>query len=162
MKSSSIKKLCIVFCALFVSAAVFAAPKSVAEKKLVQTLEKNKKDGAEFTSEISLNGLKVSANGEITLSIFSGSAVKLTAGVDTTGLTERIAYKKQNAYSVTFEAKDAKNKLYAITSIDGIESVAEHKARKERERVAAEKKAEEERIAAEKRAEEERLAKLTR
>ena len=133
MKSSSIKKLCIVFCALFVSAAVFAAPKKVAEKKLVQTLEKNKKDGAEFTSEISLDGFKVSANGEITLSLFAGSAVKLTAGVDTTGLTERIAYKKQNAYSVTFEAKDAKNKLYAITAIDGIESVGQYTARLEKE-----------------------------
>ena len=119
---------------LVMSSTVFAAPKKVAEKKLVQTLEKNKKDGAEFTSEISLDGFRVSANGEITLSIFSGSAVKLTAGVDTTGLTERIAYKKQNAYSVTFTAKDAKNKLYAITAIDGIESVAEYKARKERER----------------------------
>ena len=147
---------------LVMSSAVFAAPKKVAEKKLVQTLEKNKKDGAEFTSEISLDGFKVSANGEITLSIFSGSAVKLTAGVDTTGLTERVAYKKQKTYSVTFTAKDAKNQLYAITAIDGIESVAEYKARKERERVAAEKKAEEERIAAEKRAEEERLEKLTR
>jgi len=158
----SVKRIFAMIVLLLMCTAVFAAPKSVAEKKLVQTLEKNKKDGAEFTSEISLNGLKVSANGEITLSIFSGSAVKLTAGVDTTGLTERIAYKKQKTYSVTFTAKDAKNQLYAITAIDGIESVAEYKARKERERVAAEKKAEEERIAAEKRAEEERLAKLTR
>ena len=156
------KKILALLTMLVMSSAVFAAGKAVAEKKLVQTLEKNKKDGTEFTSEISLDGLKVSANGEITLSLFAGSAVKLTAGVDTTGLTERVAYKKQNAYSVTFTAKDAKNKLYAITAIDGIESVAEYKARKERERVAAEKKAEEERIAAEKRAEEERLAKLTK
>ena len=82
----SVKRIFAMIVLLLVSATIFAAPKSVAEKKLVQTLEKNKKDGAEFTSEISLDGFKVSANGEITLSIFSGSAVKLTAEVDTTGL----------------------------------------------------------------------------
>ena len=129
----SVKRIFAMIVLLLVSATIFAAPKSVAEKKLVQTLEKNKKDGAEFTSEISLDGFKVSANGEITLSIFSGSAVKLTAGVDTTGLTERIAYKKQKSYSVTFTAKDAKNKLYAITAIDGIESVGQYTARLEKE-----------------------------
>ena len=107
-------KLCIVFCALFVSEAVFAAPKSVAEKKLVQTLEKNKKDGAEFTSEISLDGLKVSTNGEITLSLFAGSVVKLTAEIDMTSIED------DKRYKVTFTTKDGKNKVYAITAMSEI------------------------------------------
>ncbi len=108
------KKILVLLTMIVMSSALFAAGKAVAEKKLVQTLEKNKKDGAEFTSEISLNGLKVSANGEITLSLFSGSAVKLTAEIDMTSIED------DKRYKVTFTTKDGKNKVYAITAMSEI------------------------------------------
>ena len=143
----SIKRIAALLVMIAMCAAGFSQAKSVAANKLVQTLEKNKKDGVSFASEISLDGLKVSTDGTITIPLFSGSSIKLVAEIDTTNLSERIAYKKQKTYSVTFEAKDGKNKVYAITKISDIESVSEYAARIERERIAAAKRAEEERQA---------------
>ena len=74
----------IILCA---STLLFAAgAKKVAESKLVQTLEKNKKDGAEFSSEISLAGLKIGADGSVTLPLFAGARFGSRRG-----LTRRIS-----------------------------------------------------------------------
>ena len=138
---NNVKRIATLILMLVMGVSVFAQTKAVAEKKLVQTLEKNKKDGVAFTSEISLNGFKVASDGSVSLSLFSGSSIKLIAEIDTTELNERIAYKNQSKFKVTFTTKNANNKTYAITEISGIESVAEYKDRKEKERIAAEKRA---------------------
>ena len=131
---------------LLVACATFAQSKVVAEKKLVQTLEKNKKTDVVFVSEISLDGFSVSSNGSVASPLFSGSAVTLVSAMDMTNISERLAYKK-GTHKVTFTVKDAASKTYTISAIDGIESVAEYNARLENERIAAEKRAKEQRQA---------------
>ncbi|WP_338321155.1 SUMF1/EgtB/PvdO family nonheme iron enzyme [Treponema saccharophilum] len=125
---------------------VFAQSKVVSEKKLVQTLEKNKKADVVFVSEISLDGFSVASDDSVSLPLFSGSAIKLVSGMDMTNISERLAYKK-GKHKVTFTVKDASSKTYAITAIDGIESVSEYTTRLENERIAAEKRAKEQRQA---------------
>lgn len=118
---------------LLLASLAFAQTKTVAEKKLVQTLEKNKKDGITFVSEISLDGLKVASDGSVSLALFSGSNIKLVAEFDTNYIEERIAYKNQKKYKLIFATKEA-GKTYAITEITGIESVAEYNARFQKDR----------------------------
>jgi len=125
---------------------VFAQSKVVSEKKLVQTLEKNKKADVVFVSEINLSGFSVDSNGSVSLPLFSGSAIKLVSGMDMTNISERLAY-KNGKHKVTFTVKDVATKTYAISAIDGIESVSEYNARLENERIAAEKRAKEQRQA---------------
>lgn len=157
----NVKRLLALTLMLVMGVSAFAQSKKVSEEKLVTTLEKNKKTGIEFVSDISLDGFRLGSDGSVFLSLFSGSNVKLIAEFDTTNIEERLASNKQEKNRVTFTAKDGKNKIYAVIEIEGIESVKAYKERKEAERIAAEKRAEAERIAAEKKAEEERIANLT-
>ena len=142
---SILKKTCIVLFMILSAGVVFAQSKVVSEKKLVQTLEKNKKADVVFVSEINLSGFSVDSNGSVLLPLFSGSAIKLVSEMDMTNISERLAYKK-GKHKVTFETKEA-GKTYAITAIDGIESVSEYTTRLENERIAAEKRAKEQRQA---------------
>ena len=155
------KRLFTLLLAFICTLSLFAQNKVVAEKKLVQTLEKNKKTDVIFVSEISLDGFSVGDNGSVSIALFSGSSLKLVSAMDMTAIKERLAYKK-GTHKVTFNAKDLASKTYAITAIDGIESVSEYNTRIENERIKAAKRAEEERIAAEKRAKEQRQANLTK
>ncbi|BDC97310.1 hypothetical protein TRSA_24090 (plasmid) [Treponema saccharophilum] len=143
---SILKKTCIVLFMILSAGVVFAQSKVVSEKKLVQTLEKNKKADVVFVSEISLDGFSVASDDSVSLPLFSGSAIKLVSGMDMTNISERLAYKK-GKHKVTFTVKDASSKTYAITAIDGIESVSEYTTRLENERIAAEKRAKEQRQA---------------
>lgn len=129
---SILKKTCIVLFMILSAGVVFAQSKVVSEKKLVQTLEKNKKADVVFVSEISLDGFSVASDDSVSLPLFSGSAIKLVSGMDMTNISERLAYKK-GKHKVTFETKEA-GKTYAITAIDGIESVTEYNERFVRDR----------------------------
>ncbi len=128
----SMKKVFGIMLFLLVACAAFAQSKVITEKKLVQTLEKNKKTDVVFVSEISLSGFSVDDNGSVSIPLFSGSAIKLVSAMDMTNISERLAYKK-GSHKVTFQTKEA-GKTYAITAIDGIESVAEYNARLVQER----------------------------
>ncbi|MBR4322533.1 leucine-rich repeat protein [Treponema sp.] len=105
------------------------AQTTVAEKKLGKTLEKNKEASAVFVSEIDLSGLSVSENGIITLPLFAKNKISVVSGMDMTNIKERIDYTKKLKLATTFETKDLDSKTYAITKIDGIESVAQYKER---------------------------------
>lgn len=118
------KKLIALFAALLLAGASFAQTK-VDAKKLAKTLESNKIDSAVFVSELDLSGLKVADDGKISLPLFAKSKASLVAGMDMTNITERIEYANKKSFTVTFEAKDLASKKYALTNIEGIESVAE-------------------------------------
>ena len=128
----SMKKVFGIMLFLLVACATFAQSKVVAEKKLVQTLDKNKKADVVFVSKINLSGFSVDSSGSVSIPLFSGSAIKLVSAMDMTNISERLAYKK-GSHKVTFQTKEA-GKTYAITAIDGIESVAEYNERFVRDR----------------------------
>ena len=128
----SMKKVLGIMLFLLFACVAFAQSKVVAEKKLVQTLEKNKKADVVFVSEISLSGFSVGENGSVSIQLFSGSAIKLVSAMDMTNISERLEYKK-GKHKVTFQTKEA-GKTYAITAIDGIESVVEYNERLVREK----------------------------
>ncbi|WP_296327741.1 hypothetical protein [uncultured Treponema sp.] len=110
------------------TASLFAQT-TVAEKKLGKTLEKNKEASAVFVSEIDLSGMKVSENGTITIPLFAKNKISVVSGMDMTNIKERVAYTKKSKLATTFETKDLDSKTYAITKIDGIETVAQYKER---------------------------------
>ena len=135
MKKKLFLIVALVMCAL---GSAFAQTK-VDAKKLGKTLEKNKDSSAVFVSEIDLSEMTVSDSGAVTIPIFAKSKISVVSGMDMTNIKERIAYTKKSQFSVTFETKSLKPKTYAITKIDGIETVEEYNARlvaeKKRERL---------------------------
>lgn len=150
------KRILLTVLVLFISFSVFAQIQEVESNELVKTLEKNRKTDVTFVSNISLNTLTLDKDGII--KIISGvdsEKYTLVAEVETELLKERLNYKNLLKYKVFFQLRTTKPKTYAITKIEGIETVAEYKARLESERLA---KLEAERIAEEKRLEEERVA----
>ena len=161
------KKILLTVLVLFISFSVFAQIQEVESNELVKTLEKNRKTDVTFVSNISLNTLTLDKDGIIkTISGVDSEKYTLVAEVETELLKERLNYKNLLKYKVFFQLRTTKPKTYAITKIEGIETVAEYKARLESERlakleaerIAEEKRLEEERIAEEKRLEEERVA----
>ena len=135
MKKKLFLIVALVVCVL---GSAFAQTK-VDSKKLGKTLEKNKDSSAVFVSEIDLSEMTVSDSGAVTIPIFAKSKISVVSGMDMTNIKERIAYTKKSKLAVTFETKGLKPKTYAITKIDGIETVEEYNARlvaeKKRERL---------------------------
>ena len=122
------RKLITVLLAALISVSLFAQTK-VAEKKLGKTLEKNKDSSAVFVSEIDLSQLSVLDNGTVTLPLFAKNKISVVSGMDMTNIKERISFANKKAFNTTFETKDLESKTYAITKIDGIETVAQYKER---------------------------------
>lgn len=150
------KRILLTVLVLFISFSVFAQIQEVESNELVKTLEKNRKTDVTFVSNISLNTLTLDKDGIIkTISGVDSEKYTLVAEVETELLKERLNYKNLLKYKVFFQLRTTKPKTYAITKIEGIETVAEYKARLESERLA---KLEAERIAEEKRLEKERVA----
>ncbi|MBQ2553041.1 MAG: hypothetical protein II563_09390, partial [Treponema sp.] len=127
----------------------------VKEKELGKKLEKNKDSSAVFVSEIDLSKMSVSDTGTITIPLFVKNKISIVSGMDMTNIKERIAYTKKSVFLVTFQTESLKPKIYAITNIAGIETLAQYK-----ERLITEEKqrAEEEKA----RRERERLSNLTK
>ena len=136
------------------SFATFAQT-TVSEKKLGKTLEKNKDSSAVFVSEIDLSQLSVADSGTVTLPLFAKNKISVVSEMDMTNIKERISFATKKKFTTTFETKNLGSKTYAVTRIDGIETVTQYK-----ERIAAEEKrrAEEEKL----RWERERLSNLTK
>ena len=122
------RKLIAVLVAALISVSLFAQT-NVAEKKLGKTLEKNKDATAVFVSEIDLSQLSVSDNGTVTLPLFSKNKISIVSGMDMTNIKERISFANKKSFITTFATKDLDSNTYAITKIDGIETVSQYKER---------------------------------
>ena len=122
------RKLIAVLVAALISVSLFAQT-NVAEKKLGKTLEKNKDATAVFVSEIDLSQLSVSDNGTVTLPLFSKNKISIVSGMDMTNIKERISFANKKSFITTFATKDLDSNTYAITKIDGIETVTQYKER---------------------------------
>lgn len=116
------------------------AQTNVDAKKLGKMLESNKDSSAVFTCYLSLTGMKVSSDGTVTLSALAKNKVKIVSDMDMTNITERIAYARKTTYTVIFESRNVREKIYAITNIAGIETVKEYESRKAEEARIAEEK----------------------
>ena len=126
------KKLIALFAALLLAGTAFAQTK-VDAKKLAKALESNKDSSAVFVSELDLSGLKVADDGKITLPLFAKSKAVIVAGMDMANIKERIEFANKKSFAVTFETQFLSSKRYMLTSIEGIESVAECVDRLKRE-----------------------------
>ena len=134
------KYLSLLLISLF-SISLFAQTK-VDAKKIGKTLESNKDAAATFSCEVDITDITVTGNKIVIPSIVS-KKLKLEAAFKTELLKERIAASKTTVHEVTFTPKDIKAKVYAVTKIDGIETVKQYKDRLAEE---ARKKAEKERL----------------
>lgn len=112
----------------FVFSFSLFAQTTVAEKNLGKTLEKNKNETAIFVSELDLSLMRVSESGTVTLPVFAKNKIKIVSGMDMTNIYERIKYANKKL-SVTFEVKDLSSKIYSITNIEGIETIAQYEER---------------------------------
>lgn len=130
------KKL-ITILSLFALCVGLFAQTSVPEKKLSKTLEKNKDENAVFECEMDLSRLTVSESGAVSIPLLSKSKVSIVSEMDMTDIRERVKSARSKKLNTTFETRDVSSKKYAITKIDGIESVAQYK-----ERIVEEQKAE--------------------
>lgn len=130
------KKL-ITILSLFALCVGLFAQTSVPEKKLAKTLEKNKDENAVFECEMDLSRLAVSESGAVSIPLLSKSKVSIVSEMDMTDIRERVKSARSKKLNTTFETRDVSSKKYAITKIDGIESVAQYK-----ERIVEEQKAE--------------------
>lgn len=126
------KKLIALFAALLLAGTAFAQTK-VDAKKLAKALESNKDASAVFISELDLSGIEVADDGKINLPLFAKSKAIIVAGMDMANIKERIEFANKKSFAVTFEAKDLASKKYALTNIEGIESVVECVDRLKRE-----------------------------
>ena len=144
------KKLLTLFTFL-ICTSVFAQVKQIDSTELVQILEKNKNKEIILMSEISLNNMSWDYEGNLRLPSVDSEKYNLIAEIEIDFLRERLNYKNLSKYKVSFQLKSNKPKVYAVTRIEGIETVAEYKARIEEERIAEEKRLEKKRLAAEKR-----------
>ena len=118
------KKIVALFAALLLAGASFAQT-NVDAKKLAKALESNKDSSAVFVSELDLSKIEVAADGKINLPLFAKSKAIIVAGMDMANIKERVSYAIKKSFVVTFETKDLASKKYALTNIEGIESVAE-------------------------------------
>lgn len=144
------KKLLILIIMLF--AVTLSAEVSYVEScDLVNSLEKNKKTDVTICSKVDLKGFVLNQDGSIKIPSIKSEKIKLIANLETEGLAERIKYKNRTEYIVFFELKEIEtktvayvfetiiSKTYAITSIQGIETISEYKNRLEKEKLEAEK-----------------------
>ncbi|MBQ0051466.1 MAG: SUMF1/EgtB/PvdO family nonheme iron enzyme [Treponema sp.] len=129
------KKIISLIFVLLISFSLLAQV-TVAEKNLGKTLEKNKDAAAIFVSEMNLSRIQVADDGTIALPLFVKNKIKIVSAMDMTNIAERIAFANKSL-AATFEVKDLAAKTYAITKIEGLETVEQY-----RERCIEEQKAE--------------------
>lgn len=157
------KKLLFILLTMLMCTSVFAQVQQVDPTLLVKILEKNRSTEITFVSELNLKNLVWDNEGNLKLTTVNSEKYSLIAKIETEFLRERLNYKNRSKYKVSFQLKSNKPKVYAVTKIEGVETVVEYKARiKEEERIAEEKRLEAERIAEEKRLESERIAEENR
>ena len=155
-----LKKLFTLTLSILFVATLSAQTKKVATNKLIKTLEKNKKTGVTFVSDINLNGIEVLENQTLVIPSLKNETINFVAKIETEFLIERIKYKNSQLFKVEFVLQNENTKTYEITKIHNIETVKEYNTRIEKEKIEEEKRIEKEKIEEEKRLAAERQANL--
>lgn len=135
-----LKKIFLVMLSILFVAALFAQTKEVPTNKLIKTLEKNKKTGVTFVSDINLNGIEVLENQTLVIPSLKNETINFVAKIETEFLIERIKYKNSQLFKVEFVLQNENTKTYEITKIHNIETVKEYNTRIEKERIEEEKR----------------------
>lgn len=135
-----LKKLFTLALSILFVAALFAQTKEVPTNKLIKTLEKNKKTGVTFVSDINLNGIEVLENQTLVIPSLKNETINFVAKIETEFLIERIKYKNSQLFKVEFVLQNENTKTYEITKIHNIETVKEYNTRIEKERIEEEKR----------------------
>ena len=135
-----IKKLFALMLSILFVATLSAQTKKVATNKLIKTLEKNKKTGVTFVSDINLNGIEVLENQTLVIPSLKNETINFVAKIDTEFLIERIKYKNSQLFKVEFVLQNENTKTYEITKIHNIETVKEYNTRIEKEKIEEEKR----------------------
>ena len=135
-----LKKLFTLTLSILFIATLSAQTKKVATNKLIKTLEKNKKTGVTFVSDINLNGIEVLENQILVIPSLKNETITFVAKIDTEFLIERIKYKNLQLFKVEFVLQNENSKTYEITKIHNIETVKEYNIRIEKEKVEEEKR----------------------
>lgn len=135
-----LKKIFAFMLSILFVAALSAQTKKVATNKLIKTLEKNKKTGVTFVSDINLNGIEVLENQTLVIPSLKNETINFVAKIETEFLIERIKYKNSQLFKVEFVLQNENTKTYEITKIHNIETVKEYNTRIEKERIEEEKR----------------------
>ncbi|MDD7610649.1 MAG: SUMF1/EgtB/PvdO family nonheme iron enzyme [Spirochaetales bacterium] len=135
-----LKKIFLVMLSILFVAALSAQTKEVHTNKLIKTLEKNKKTGVTFVSDINLNGIEVLENQTLVIPSLKNETINFVAKIETEFLIERIKYKNSQLFKVEFVLQNENTKTYEITKIHNIETVKEYNTRIEKERIEEEKR----------------------
>lgn len=135
-----LKKLFALMLSILFVATLSAQTKKVATNKLIKTLEKNKKTGVTFVSDINLNGIEVLENQTLVIPSLKNETINFVAKIETEFLIERIKYKNSQLFKVEFVLQNENTKTYEITKIHNIETVKEYNTRIEKERIEEEKR----------------------
>ena len=135
-----LKKLFTLTLSILFVATLSAQTKKVATNKLIKTLEKNKKTGVTFVSDINLNGIEVLENQTLVIPSLKNETINFVAKIETEFLIERIKYKNSQLFKVEFVLQNENTKTYEITKIHNIETVKEYNTRIEKEKIEEEKR----------------------
>lgn len=135
-----LKKLFALMLSILFVATLSAQTKKVATNKLIKTLEKNKKTGVTFVSDINLNGIEVLENQTLVIPSLKNETINFVAKIETEFLIERIKYKNSQLFKVEFVLQNENTKTYEITKIHNIETVKEYNTRIEKEKIEEEKR----------------------
>jgi hypothetical protein len=110
-----LKKLFTLTLSILFVATLSAQTKKVATNKLIKTLEKNKKTGVTFVSDINLNGIEVLENQTLVIPSLKNETINFVAKIDTEFLIERIKYKNSQLFKVEFVLQNENTKTYEIS-----------------------------------------------
>ena len=136
----NLKKLFALMLSILFVATLSAQTKKVSTNKLIKTLEKNKKTGVTFVSDINLNGIEVLENQTLVIPSLKNETINFVTKIDTEFLIERIKYKNSQLFKVEFVLQNENTKTYEITKIHNIETVKEYNTRIEKEKIEEEKR----------------------
>ena len=78
-----LKKIFALMLSILFVAALFAQTKEVPTNKLIKTLEKNKKTGVTFVSDINLNGIEVLENQTLVIPSLKNETINFVAKIET-------------------------------------------------------------------------------
>lgn len=109
-----LKKLFALMLSILFVATLSAQTKKVATNKLIKTLEKNKKTGVTFVSDINLNGIEVLENQTLVIPSLKNETINFVTKIDTEFLIERIKYKKSQLFKVEFVLQNENTKLMKL------------------------------------------------
>ena len=135
-----LKKIFLVMLSILFVTTLSAQTKEVPTNKLIKTLEKNKKTGVTFVSDINLDGIEVLKNQTLIIPSLKNDTINFVAKIEIDFLIERVNFKKSHLFKVEFELQNVDTKTYAVTKIHNIETLKEYNTRIEKEKIDEEKR----------------------